>query len=77
MNYLFANLLVAWLYCLSYYIPHVSVSMGIAAINDAIDADDVEALMTGLSLPDVALQSVLPDCRHSYLEKLQQLKVAL
>ena len=52
-----------------------SVSMGIAAINDAIDADDAEALMTGLTLPDVALHGVLPDCRHSYLEKLHDLKV--
>ena len=51
--------------------------MGIAAINDAVDADDAEALMTGLSLPDVALQSVLPDCRHGYLEKLHELKVGM
>ena len=49
--------------------------MGIAAINDAIDADDAEALMTGLTLPDVALHGLLPDCRHSYLEKLHELKV--
>ncbi|XP_052795267.1 ras GTPase-activating-like protein IQGAP1 [Mya arenaria] len=52
----------------------VELSMGVAAINDAIAADDYEALTVALSLPGVGVQNMRPDCAHAYLEQLQQLK---
>ena len=52
-----------------------TVSMGVAAINDAVDADDHEALSVALALPGVGAQNVRHDCAHTYLEKLHNLKV--
>ncbi|KAH3833286.1 hypothetical protein DPMN_106592, partial [Dreissena polymorpha] len=52
----------------------VELSMGVAAINDAVDADDHEALSVALALPGVGAQNVRHDCAHTYLEKLHNLK---
>lgn len=49
--------------------------MGVAAVNDAIEADDYDALSSNLGLPGIGLQNVRSDCAHAYLEELQKLKV--
>ena len=59
------------------YFACVIVSMGVAAINDAVDADNHEALSVNLALPGVGIQNVRQDSAHSYLEELQNLKVGL
>jgi hypothetical protein len=47
----------------------------LASINDAIDADDHEALIAGLALPSVGMNNVSADCAHTYLEELHKEKV--
>jgi len=49
--------------------------MGVAAVNDAVDADDHEALQVALALPGLGVQNVRSDCSHTYLEEMQKLKV--
>lgn len=51
------------------------MSKGVAAINDAVAADDHEALTAGLTQSGVGIQNVRPDCAHTYLEELQKVKV--
>ena len=52
----------------------ISVSVGVAAINIAIETGDVENLLKCLQNPDVFLHSVTPECSVMYMERLTEAK---
>ncbi len=52
----------------------ISVSVGVAAINIAIETGDVDNLLKCLQNPDVFLHSVTPECAVMYMERLTEAK---
>ena len=52
----------------------ILVSVGIAAINIAIETGDVNNLLNCLSNNDVFLHSVTPECAHIYMNVLAEVK---
>ena len=51
-----------------------TVSVGVAAINLAIDTGDTDNLPMCLANPDVNLQGVTPECTRTYYTKLAKFK---
>lgn len=50
------------------------VSIGVFAINVAVESEEPDNLLRCLQNPDVYLHSVTPQCSTLYLQKLQQLR---
>lgn len=53
---------------------HLPVSVGVAAINMAVDNGNAKELGACLLNTDVALHSVTPECTNTYLTKLTKYK---
>ncbi|NWT57192.1 IQGA1 protein, partial [Erythrocercus mccallii] len=49
-------------------------SLGILAINEAIDHDDVSRTLSALRSPDVGLYGVTPECAETYQQELSEVK---
>ena len=52
----------------------ISVSVGVAAVNLAIDTESDSSLLQCLQNPDVGLHSVTPDCSATYQIRLRDYK---
>lgn len=52
----------------------IQVSVGILAINEAIDRGDVSQTLSALRSPDVGLYGVTPECAETYQQELSEVK---
>lgn len=52
----------------------VKVSLGILAINEAVDHGDVGHTLSALRSPDVGLYGVTPECAETYQRELAEVK---
>lgn len=50
------------------------VSLGIMAINEAVDHGDVSQTLSALRSPDVGLYGVTPECAETYQQELSEVK---
>uniref|UniRef100_A0A8U7P912 IQ motif containing GTPase activating protein 1 n=1 Tax=Corvus moneduloides TaxID=1196302 RepID=A0A8U7P912_CORMO len=52
----------------------IQVSLGILAINEAVDRGDVSQTLSALRSPDVGLYGVTPECAETYQQELSEVK---
>lgn len=52
----------------------VEVSLGILAINEAVDHGDTGRTLSALRSPDVGLYGVTPECAETYQRELAEVK---
>lgn len=52
----------------------IQVSLGILAINEAVDHGDVSQTLSALRSPDVGLYGVTPECAETYQQELSEVK---
>lgn len=52
----------------------VEVSLGILAINEAVDHGDTGCTLSALRSPDVGLYGVTPECAETYQRELVEVK---
>lgn len=48
------------------------VSEGVESTNAALDTSDADKLLESMAVPELAIHSVIADCKGMYLEKLQE-----
>lgn len=49
-----------------------TVSEGVESANAALDTSDADKLLESMAVPELAIHSVIADCKDMYLEKLQE-----
>lgn len=52
----------------------IKVSLGILAINEAVDRGDIGQTLSALRSPDVGLYGVTPECAETYQRELSEVK---
>lgn len=52
----------------------IKVSLGILAINEAVDHGDIGQTLSALRSPDVGLYGVTPECAETYQRELSEVK---
>ncbi|XP_061172402.1 ras GTPase-activating-like protein IQGAP1 isoform X1 [Saccostrea echinata] len=50
----------------------LKLSEGVENVNTAVDEHDGDKLLESMATSELAIHSVIPDCKETYLEKLQQ-----
>lgn len=48
------------------------MSEGVESANAALDTSDADKLLESMAVPELAIHSVIADCKDMYLEKLQE-----
>lgn len=48
------------------------MSEGVESTNAALDTSDADKLLESMAVPELAIHSVIADCKGMYLEKLQE-----
>lgn len=48
------------------------MSEGVESTNAALDTSDADKLLESMAIPELAIHSVIADCKGMYLEKLQE-----
>lgn len=48
------------------------MSEGVESTNAALDTSDADKLLESMAVPELAIHSVIADCKDMYLEKLQE-----
>lgn len=51
---------------------NISVSESVESVNVALDDSNADKLLENMAGPELAIHSVIADCKEMYLEKLQE-----